>query len=92
LARRVHRIATMKRALFVMVVGLGMGLMGCANDVEDPVPQQPAPEVQRDPPSKALGTQLRDPQELLIVGAAITERYDGVPAEQKIPAPQPIPE
>jgi hypothetical protein len=83
----------MKRALFAMVLGLGMGLMGCANDVEDTVVQPPAPEAQREPPQKALGTQLRDPQQQLISGIEINRGFESVPPEQKvIPTPAPVPE
>ena len=77
----------MKRALFVMVLGLGLGLVGCANDVDDPVPPAPAPEAQRDPPKQALNTQLRDPQAQLLSGIEINHGFEAVPAKQKPPVP-----
>jgi hypothetical protein len=77
----------MKRALFVMVVGLGLGIMGCASDVEDVVPPAPAPEEQRDPPQQALNAQLRDPQAQLLAGIEINHGFESVPAKQKPPVP-----
>ena len=80
----------MKRAMFVMVAGLGIGLMGCANDVDDPVPPAPTVEAQREPPRQALNTQLRDPQQELIDGIDVNHGFSNVP-KQRIPGPQPLP-
>ena len=82
----------MNRALFAMVLGVGMGLMGCATGVEDPVPQAPAPEEQRDPPAQALSGELRDPQQQLLSGIEMNDRLSGVPAKQVLPGPVPTPE
>jgi len=82
----------MNRALFAMALGLGMGLMGCATDVEDPVVPAPAPEEQRDPPKQGLNAQLRDPQLQLISGLETNERLARVPAKQIVPTPLPTPE
>lgn len=82
----------MNRALFAMVLGLGMGLMGCATDVEDPVPQAPAPEEQRDPPSQALSGELRDPQQQLLSGIEINNGLREVPVKQVLQGPLPTPE
>lgn len=81
----------MKRALFVMVVGLGIGMMGCAAGVEDDVVPVAAPEEQRDPPQQALTTQLRDPQSQLIDGVAVNKGFERVPAKQ-IPTQPPVPQ
>jgi hypothetical protein len=83
----------MKRALFAMVVGLGLGLMGCAAGVDDPVLPAPAPEEQRDPPKETFAAQLRDPQQQLLSHIEGNEAFDRVPAKQTlIPTPVPIPE
>lgn len=82
----------MNRALVAMVVGVGMSVMGCATGVDDPVPQAPAPEEQRDPPSVALAGQLRDPQQQLLSGIEINNGFGNVPARQVPPSPNPIPE
>ncbi len=53
----------MNRVLFALAVGvLGLGMMGCATSVDDPLPPLPAPEVQHDPPQQALSGKLRQPQ------------------------------
>ena len=80
----------MKRALFAMAVGLGFAMMGCATDVEDPVPQAPAPEAQRDPPQQTLSGQLRDPEAQLISAIAINHGLQDVPAKQKPPVRTPF--
>lgn len=83
----------MKRALFAMVLGLGIGLMGCAAGVDDPVPQAPAPEEQRDPPAQALSGELRDPQQQLLSGIETNDGFSQVPAKQLInKGPLPTPE
>jgi hypothetical protein len=82
----------MKRALFAMALGLGIGLMGCATGVDDPVPPAPAPEEQRDPPSQALSGDLRDPEQRLLSGIEINKGISDVPAKQAPPAPLPTPE
>ena len=82
----------MNRALFAMALGLGMGLMGCATGVDDPVPPAPAPEEQRDPPSQALSAELRDPQQQLLSGIEINKGFSDVPVKQVNPGPLPTPE
>ena len=82
----------MNRPLFVMALGLGMGLMGCAAGVDDPVPPAPAPEEQRDPPKQTLSADLRDPQQQLLSGIEINNGFGSVPAKQVHPDPLPIPE
>lgn len=79
----------MKRALFALVLGLGVGMMGCATDVDDPIPPTPAPGEQRDPPAQTLSGQLRDPQAQLISTIAINHGYESVPPQQKPPLPEP---
>jgi hypothetical protein len=64
-------------------------MMGCATDVEDPVPPTPAQEPQRDPPQQTLSGQLRDPQAQLISQIAVDHGYENVPAKQKPPIPEP---
>lgn len=82
----------MKRALFAVAVGVvGLTLMGCATDVEDPVPPAPAPEEQKDPPKQALSGQLRDPQMQLISGLEVNRGLANVPPE-RVPANPPIPQ
>jgi len=82
----------MNRAIVAMILGAAMSLTGCATGVEDPVPQAPAPEEQRDPPSVALSGELRDPQQQLISGIEINNGFGNVPAHQVPPGPTPIPE
>ena len=82
----------MNRAIFAMVLGAGISLMGCATGVDDPVPQAPAPEEQRDPPTVALSGELRDPQQQLISGIEINNGFGKVPAHQVPPGPSPLPE
>ena len=82
----------MNRLVFAIVLGAGMSLMGCATGVDDPVPQAPAPEAQRDPPAVALSGELRVPQQLLISGIEIGSGFGKVPVHQLPPGPQPIPE
>jgi hypothetical protein len=82
----------MNRAIFAMVIGVGMSVMGCATSVDDPVPQAPAPEAQREPPAVALSGELRDPQQQLISGIEINKGFGNVPVHQVPPGPTPIPE
>lgn len=82
----------MNRALFAMVFGLGMGLMGCATGVEDPLEPVPAAEAQRDPPNERLSVGLRDPQQQLIDGIEVNDRFSDVPVMQILPTPIPTPE
>ena len=82
----------MNRTLFAMALGLGMGLMGCATGVDDPVPPGPAPEVQRDPPSQALSGELRDPQQQLLSGIEVNNGFTEVPVKQVHQGPLPTPE
>ena len=82
----------MNRLVFAIVLGAGMSLMGCATGVDDPVPQAPAPEAQKDPPAVALSGQLRDPQQQLLSGIEINNGVGNVPAHQVPSGPQPIPE
>lgn len=82
----------MNRALFAVAVGVvGLTLMGCATDVDDPVPPAPAPEAQRDAPKQALAGQLRDPQLQLISGIEGSRGYSNVPPE-RAPTNPPIPQ
>jgi hypothetical protein len=83
----------MNRTLFAMALGLGMmGLMGCATGVDDPVPQAPAPEEQRDPPSQALSGELRDPQQQLLSGIGVNQGFSEVPVKMVHQGPLPTPE
>jgi hypothetical protein len=82
----------MNRTLFAMALGLGMSLMGCATGVDDPVPQAPAPEAQKDPPSVALSGALRDPQQQLLSGIEINRGFSDVPVEEVPHQPLPTPE
>jgi hypothetical protein len=82
----------MNRTLFAMALGLGMSLMGCATGVDDPVPQAPAPEAQKDPPSVALSGELRDPQQQLLSGIEINKGFSDVPVEVVPHQPLPTPE
>ena len=82
----------MNRSLFAMALGFGMGLMGCATGVDDPVPQAPAPEEQRDPPTQALSGELRDPQQQLLSGIEVGRGFSDVPIKQAPPGPIPTPE
>jgi hypothetical protein len=78
----------MNRALLAVVLGLGM--MGCATDVEDELPGPPAPEVQRDPPKQALSGDLQDPIGMRIGSIENNTGLDRVPAKQRPPIPQPM--
>jgi hypothetical protein len=82
----------MNRTLFAMALGLGMGLMGCAAGVEDPLPPAPAPEAQRQPPSQVLSGTLPDPQQQLLDSVAVDRGLSAVPAKQLHIGPLPIPE
>ncbi len=82
----------MKRALFAMVLALGVGMVGCATDVDDPVPPGPASEPQKDPPAQTLSGELRDPQQQLISGIGNNDGLRDVPAQQQPKIPTPTPE
>lgn len=81
----------MKRALFAVTLGvIGLTMIGCATDVEDPIPPVPAPEAQQDPPKQALSGELRVPQPQLLSGIAVNRGLESVPPE-RAPADVPIP-
>jgi hypothetical protein len=82
----------MNRTLFAMAMGLGMGLMGCAAGVDDPLPPAPAPEVQRQPPSQVLSGTVQDPQQQLLGAIGIDNGLSAVPAKQVHNGPIPTPE
>jgi hypothetical protein len=85
-------LVTMKRALFAVAVGfVGLTMMGCATDVDDPVVPAPAPEEQRDPPKQALSGQLRDPQQQLLSEIELNRGLAAVPPE-RVPTSPPIPQ
>lgn len=83
----------MKTALFgfAMVLALGVGMVGCATDVEDPVTPAPAGEPQKDPPPQTLSGELRDPQQQLISGIG-SQGFSEVPVLQHPRIPTPTPE
>lgn len=81
----------MNRALFALAVGVvSLGMMGCATDVEDPVPPAPTPEPQRDPPRQAFSAQLQSPEAALISQIGVGNGTENVPAKQKPPIPEPF--
>jgi len=82
----------MKTALFAMVLALGVGMVGCATDVEDPVVPAPAAEPQKDPPAQTLSGELRDPQQQLISGIGTDNGLRDVPVLQHPRIPTPTPE
>lgn len=51
----------MNRVLFAAVLSLSLSAIGCATDVDDPVPPTPAPEPQRNPPAQALSGAVENP-------------------------------
>lgn len=51
----------MNRVLFAAVLSLSLSAIGCAADVDDPVPTPPAPEPQRNPPAQALSGAVENP-------------------------------
>lgn len=82
----------MNRALFALALGVvGLGMMGCAVGVEDPVLPTPAPEEQRDPPQQALSGELRQPQLQEIVNIDNHSSILQIAAKQRPPIPQPVP-
>lgn len=46
----------MTRGLLVVVVALGLGLAGCAQGVDEPIPVPPGPRAPVDHPQQTLGT------------------------------------
>ena len=83
----------MKTALFgfAMVLALGVGMVGCATDVEDPLTPEPAGAPQKDPPPQTLSGELRDPQQQLISGIG-SQGFGEVPVLQHPRIPTPTPE
>ena len=79
----------MNRALFVVVVALGMTVAGCASEVTDPVPPAPVAEEQKLPPAEQLSTNLRDEEAVLRKAAEIDHGYDRVPLVLPTPGPWP---
>lgn len=82
----------MKTALFAMVLALGVGMVGCATDVEDQVEPAPAALPQKDPPAQTLSGELRDPQQQLISGIGTDNGLRDVPVLQHPRIPTPTPE
>ena len=79
----------MKTALFLVFATLGITLAGCASDVTDPVPPEPAAEEQRSPPDQPLSAELRDEEAILRKGAEIDRGFDRVPLVLPTPGPWP---
>jgi hypothetical protein len=46
--------SAMNRALVVLVVALGIGMVGCAADIEDPIPPVPGPQAPKERPQQKL--------------------------------------
>jgi hypothetical protein len=67
-------------------------LAGCATDVDEQLPPEPAPEAQRESPDRSLNTQLRDPKALLRDAIEIDKGLERVSPIQTPPGPGPIPE
>ena len=81
----------MNRLVFALAASvLGLGMMGCATSVDDPVPPQPAPEAQRDPPQQALNGELR-PQPLQVANIDNNGAVNAPAAKQRPPVPTPTP-
>jgi xanthosine utilization system XapX-like protein len=81
----------MKRVLFALAVSVvSIGLMGCATNVEEPVPPTPAPEPQRDPPKQVFSAPVQNPEAALIGQMGIYDGVSAVPAKQRPPLPSPI--
>jgi hypothetical protein len=81
----------MKRVLFALAVSVvSIGMMGCATNVDDPVPPTPAPEPQRDPPKQVFSAELQTPEMALISQMGINDGLSAVPARQRPPLPSPI--
>jgi hypothetical protein len=82
----------MDRSLLVIVVGLGLTLVGCAADVNDPIPPPPAVEPQRAPPSLELNVELRDPAAALLGSIGVDRGVGDVPPWQPPVTPPPPPD
>jgi hypothetical protein len=70
---------------YVVAAVLGLGMMGCATDVDDPI-VNPTDEPQRDPPSQTLSGELQEPREVAVDGFRINEPSDLGPRQ-----PYPVP-
>jgi hypothetical protein len=81
----------MNRSLLVIAVGLGLTIVGCAADVNDPIPPPPAVEAQRAPPEEQLNVELRDPAAALLGSVGIDSGLSGVPAAEPPVTPHPPP-
>ena len=83
----------MNRAVFALALGVvGLSMMGCATDVEDPVVPTPAPEAQRQPPQQTLSGELRAPQLQQIANIDNNSQVNPYLAKQRPPIPQPQPQ
>lgn len=78
----------MNRVLVVAAV-LGLSVMGCATDVDDPV-VNPTDEPQRDPPSQTLSGDLRTPGSPISVDVNAGD-FGDVPQDLGPRQPYPIP-
>jgi len=79
----------MNRALFLVLVAMGMTVAGCASDVVDPIPPTPAAEQQREPPAQPLEAELRDPEAMLRKAAEIDRGLEDVDLPKPTPGPWP---
>jgi hypothetical protein len=80
----------MNRVVFAVAVGVvGLGMMGCATAVDDPVLPTPAPEQQPDPPQQALNGQLPHPQLQQISTIENPTAVSPIQVKERPPLPQP---
>jgi hypothetical protein len=70
----------------VFAAVLGLGMMGCATDVEDPI-VNPTAVPQRDPPSQTLSGELEEPQDF-----ELDELRRNLPSDLGPRQPYPIPD